>query len=59
MIKLIFSYSFVFVCLLFQNLFSAEFKGDFQQGSFIIGKTNPDSKITIDNKCKAYFFIIS
>ena len=50
MIKLIFSYSFVFVCLLFQNLFSAEFKGDFQQGSFIIGKTNPDSKITIDNK---------
>jgi murein DD-endopeptidase MepM/ murein hydrolase activator NlpD len=48
--KLIFKYSLIFIFFIFQNLFSAEFKGDFKQGSFIIGKTNPKSKIVIDNK---------
>ena len=27
-----------------------EFKGKFEQGSFILGKTDPDSKIQVDNK---------
>ena len=38
--------------LFFQINFShsAEFKGKFEQGSFILGKTDPDSKVQIDNK---------
>ena len=30
------------------NLSAAEFKGSFKQGSFILGKTNPNSKVFID-----------
>jgi murein DD-endopeptidase MepM/ murein hydrolase activator NlpD len=30
--------------------YSLELKGKFEQGSFILGKTEPDSKIEIDNK---------
>ena len=30
------------------NLNATEFKGSFKQGSFILGKTNPNSKVFID-----------
>ena len=33
-----------------QNLYSADFQGKFEQGSFILGKTTPDSKVIIDNR---------
>ena len=32
------------------NAFTLEFKGKFIQGHFILGKTDPDAKITIDKK---------
>ena len=32
------------------KLIAVEFKGSFIQGSFILGKTEPNSKVTIDNK---------
>ena len=32
------------------ELLSAEFKGNFLQGSFILAKTIPGSKVKIDNK---------
>jgi len=32
------------------ELFSAEFKGKFKQGSFILGKTEPGAKVKIDKK---------
>ena len=32
------------------NAFTVEFKGKFIQGHFILGKTDPDAKITIDKK---------
>ena len=39
------------VAILFStNVFSAEFKGKFIQGHFIIGKTDHDSKVFIDKK---------
>ena len=38
---------FFFICL---NASAIEFKGKFIQGHFIIGKTEPNSKITIDDK---------
>ena len=38
---------FLFCCFKIQAL---EFIGKFEQGSFILGKTNPDAKIKIDNK---------
>ncbi len=39
------------VAILFStNVFSAEFKGKFIQGHFIIGKTNHDIKVFIDKK---------
>ena len=45
---------FLFILLLIffynNNLFALEFKGKFEQGSFIIGKTNPKHKVMIDNK---------
>jgi len=31
-------------------LFSAEFKGEFLQGSFVLGKTLPDSKVQVDGR---------
>ena len=38
---------FLFCCFKIQAL---EFLGKFEQGAFILGKTNPDTKIKIDNK---------
>ena len=32
------------------SISAAEFIGSFSQGSFILGKTSPKSKITVDNK---------
>ena len=31
-------------------LHAVELKGDFEQGSFILGKTKPGSKVKIDNR---------
>ena len=39
-----------FLLFLIQPSFAADFFGNFQQGSFILGKTNPGSKIIIDRK---------
>jgi len=44
--RLIFFLSFL--CL--NSLQAAEFKGKFEQGSFILGKTNSSAKVKIDNK---------
>ena len=43
---------FYFLIIIFsnQNLSALEFIGKFDQGSFILGKTNPGSKVKIDNK---------
>ena len=41
---------FVISLLFFTQLNAVEFKGKFIQGHFIIGKTNPDTKIIIDKK---------
>jgi len=38
------------ILFFFTNLQAAEFKGSFKQGSFILGKTEPGSKVTIDDK---------
>ena len=32
------------------NLFAVEFEGSFKQGSFILGKTHPETKVKIDNR---------
>ena len=42
--------SVLFLVLLTQNLYAAEFKGKFEQGSFILGKTKPGFKVTIDKR---------
>ena len=34
----------------FSLTYAAEFKGDFKQGSFILGKTEPDTRVYIDRK---------
>ncbi len=34
----------------YQSLQAVEFQGKFEQGSFILGKTNPNSKVKIDNR---------
>jgi murein DD-endopeptidase MepM/ murein hydrolase activator NlpD len=39
----------IFYLILTAVLMAAEFKGKFEQGSFILGKTKPDSKVIIDN----------
>ena len=36
--------------LIFDFSHAVEFKGDFKQGSFILGKTDPNSKVLIDNR---------
>ena len=41
---------FVIFVLLFNQAIAVEFKGKFIQGHFIIGKTNPNTKILIDKK---------
>ena len=38
------------VVFLNQNLYGVEFKGKFEQGSFILGKTDPGSEVSIDNR---------
>ena len=42
----------LFILIIFtnQNLYAVEFQGKFEQGSFILGKTEPGSHITIDKK---------
>ena len=45
MIKLI-----IFFLLIFNFSHAAEFMGDFKQGSFILGKTDPNSQVFIDNR---------
>ena len=42
----------LFLLIIFsnQNLNAVEFKGKFNQGSFILGKTSPGAKVKIDNK---------
>ena len=39
-----------FILFLIQPSFAADFFGKFQQGSFILGKTNPGSKVSIDRR---------
>ena len=40
-----------FLFLIFSTkVYAVEFKGDFKQGSFILGKTSPDTKISIDDR---------
>ena len=45
---------FIFLFFIFflnlQSLSAVEFFGKFEQGSFILGKTKPNSKVKIDNK---------
>ena len=41
---------FIIYFLFFTQLNAVEFKGNFIQGHFIIGKTKPNTKITIDKK---------
>ena len=49
-----FNFKIIFISILFINYQlktdCAEFKGKFLQGSFILGKTIPNSKVTIDDK---------
>ena len=45
-----FIFLFFFIFFKFSILSAVEFKGKFEQGSFILGKTNPNSKVKIDNK---------
>ena len=40
----------IFIFLFCLNANALEFKGEFKQGSFILGKTSPDSKISIDDR---------
>ncbi len=47
--RYLFNIIFLF-CLSVSNSFSLEFKGKFEQGSFILGKTKPEAKVFIDNK---------
>ena len=48
--KLIFKFFLVYTFVFAQNLQSAEFQGKFKQGSFILGKTEPNAVVFIDNK---------
>jgi murein DD-endopeptidase MepM/ murein hydrolase activator NlpD len=40
----------IFILFLFNTYNAVEFIGDFKQGSFILGKTDPNSKVYIDNR---------
>ena len=40
----------IFFLLTTTSSFAVTFKGEFIQGSFILGKTDPDSEIFIDKK---------
>ena len=43
-------YLLLILFLQIQSLHAVEFKGKFEQGSFILGKTDPDSKVFIDKR---------
>ena len=40
----------IFFLLIFNVSYAIEFSGDFKQGSFILGKTDPNSKVFIDDR---------
>ena len=40
----------IFFLLVFNISHAAEFLGNFKQGSFILGKTDPNSKVFIDDR---------
>ncbi|MEC7099746.1 MAG: M23 family metallopeptidase [Pseudomonadota bacterium] len=40
----------IFFLLIFNVSYAVEFSGDFKQGSFILGKTDPNSKVFIDDR---------
>ena len=40
----------LFFLIIFNISHAVEFQGDFKQGSFILGKTDPKSKVFIDNR---------
>tara|TARA_B100001248_G_scaffold253237_1_gene230237 strand:+ start:73 stop:861 length:789 start_codon:yes stop_codon:yes gene_type:complete len=40
----------IFFLLIFNISYAVEFLGDFKQGSFILGKTDPNSKVFIDDR---------
>ena len=48
--KIINKFLLILIFFTFSEVAAIEFKGKFIQGHFIIGKTKPDSKITIDKK---------
>tara|TARA_Y100001970_G_scaffold241028_1_gene304254 strand:+ start:761 stop:1573 length:813 start_codon:yes stop_codon:yes gene_type:complete len=51
MLNLTLNIIFLFISILISfQAFAAEFKGKFIQGHFIVGKTEPNSKIWVDNK---------
>ena len=43
-------YIYLFFLIFSTNSYSIEFKGEFKQGSFILGKTSPENKISIDDR---------
>ena len=43
-------YIYLFFLIFSNNVYAIEFKGDFRQGSFILGKTSPENKISIDDR---------
>ena len=43
-------YIYLLFLIFSTNVYAIEFKGDFRQGSFILGKTSPDTKISIDDR---------
>jgi murein DD-endopeptidase MepM/ murein hydrolase activator NlpD len=48
-VKLFFKIIIIYL-FFFKNLLGVEFIGKFEQGSFILGKTKPDTKIKVDDK---------
>ena len=45
-----FFFIFIIFIFKFQYLGAVEFLGKFEQGSFILGKTNPNSEVKIDDR---------
>ena len=43
-------YIYLFFLIFSNNSYSIEFKGEFKQWSFILGKTSPENKISIDDR---------
>ena len=43
-------YIYLLFLIFSTNVYAVEFKGDFKQGSFILGKASPNTKIFIDNR---------